>query len=205
LSLPCLPPQHGAPPPPFLICLLQSMCMRMCWQSLPAYGAACSSSRFALIASSRLQCSAAPWSVHCLWLSDMPVCSVDGPRSQLGAVGCLNHQALRQPCLLPAHRVTHHDKTRFAATQVYIHAMWLDNECHGAAWKDTYYAVVPPQSNSKVPLAASLKPALWAAWRRFGPLSTMPCVQQAVVTHNLQLAVAQRQPVCPCAAQALVG
>lgn len=45
---------------------------------------------------------------------------------------------------------------RFAATQVYIHAMWLDNESHGAAWKDTYYAVVPPQSSSKVPLAEML-------------------------------------------------
>ncbi len=75
---------------------------------------------------------------------------------------------------------------RFAATQVYIHAMWLDNESHGAAWKDTYYAVVPPQSSSKVPLAATLKPAVWAAWQRFGPISTVSCEQQADVTHNLQ-------------------
>jgi hypothetical protein len=79
--------------------------------------------------------------------------------------------------------------------------MWLDNECHGAAWKDTYYAVVPPQTHNKVPLAASLEFAVWAAWQRFGPLEITPCERQAVMTYNLLLGVAQRQPMHPCAAQ----
>jgi len=94
-----------------------------------------------------------------------------GAQPQQGAVVCLHYEALKQPGLLRVHRVTPHGETTSAAIQVFIHAMWLDHECHGAASKYSYYAVVPFPAYDKVLLAASLKPVVRGAWQRFGPLA----------------------------------
>ncbi len=63
-----------------------------------------------------------------------------------------------------------------------MHAMWIDLECHGAAWKHIYSAIAPPQIHNKVQRLSSLQ---CGQHGRVWPPCTVPCVQQALVTRTL--------------------